>query len=175
MAAPGQMLREWLSSFGEAIQVEDRTDKEQNGETYYDVVLWLSIRPSNPRACPLRVVCQKDGYWGFFIDKWDRIIEQLHLDPNRNKKSACGMYREPFGLTEQQALEILQSVANGRVSLDVGVIAGRIVGTRGRIEQLSTPVAMHGIGWMPWLLAKVSLARLIPVKYEPWKSATSPS
>lgn len=85
------------------------------------------------------------------------------------------MYWEPVSsLTSEEILEVCQAVADGKISLEVGWIGRKIVGTEGYLSLARGKFQLSGVGdlWLAKLACAFKCAQSRELLFEPWLAQT---
>jgi hypothetical protein len=166
-----RLLDEWIATIPpEAVDVTKELDPE--GE--YGPSTMLRFRPKRQGACYLEILILDDGSCGFDVDLWSRLAARCGVNYSRLGLPAddfTALFLEPSSLPRNLMLAICKAVAAGEIHLEIGLVWGRIVCTRGFIRTPSGPVRMNGVGG-PLVTSKIleivgkGAVRRIP--YDPW-------
>lgn len=142
----------------------------------YGLELILLVEPSRTGACPVEIGVIKPAAGStvyICLDKWAAIARRagLRLSDEQHKGELVGLYVEPIQLSVEQVSEICKAVAAGSVTLEIGVIAGKLVSTAGYVNLRGGRFNMRGIGGGRTFLKltdRLGLTETRRIKYEPW-------
>lgn len=140
------------------------------------VVYRFEPASSNGCALELFLVDDEDGpEVGLVLDCLGRIAQRVGA---RGTSKWAGLFDRPRHLPLRHALELVRSVAEGRVEIYAGLWRGRVVATQGAIVAPCARRRMEGFGaplWLYWLLKPLRLTNLVRLEFEPWGPTADPA
>lgn len=136
----------------------------------------IEFKPKHQQACSLwlGITSGRASSYNCFISLSNlREIaerEDLSLSPLVSP-NLVALYWEPVSsLTSEEIVEICQSVADGKVSLKLGLIGRKIVGTEGYLPLSQAEFQLSGVGdlWLAKLASTFKCAQIRELRFEPW-------